>query len=270
MDSASRIAARYCEDAKLRRLCQTVVPVAGLLAQAAATLREAEFRSFGQIAHLPQDDRDLLLLSSDHFLSDDPTLTVMPVERAELLDRFGLFGVRQAIDLVVRGEARTSAELAFTLTELSGIGALRAELLTRFGERAAVLKARSALNALEAGIGEHDPLAAAVERIRAGAHELVELRLLNQVRTGDLALSPADIDDVERLVGGGAPAVRLGLGAEADPSDVRSALFAALDRWQRKMESPVSGQAVKDAARAVVRTCEGMLADLPVGPDTSS
>jgi hypothetical protein len=269
MDSAGRIATRYREDAKLRRLCQTVVPVAGLLAQGATTLREVEFRSFGQIADLPQDDRERLLLSSDHFLSEDPTLTVMPVERAELLDRFGLFGVRQAVDVLARGTAASSTELAAVLTELSGIGALRAELVTRFGERAAVLKARSALNALEAAMGENDPLAGAVERIRAGAHELVELRLLNQIRMGELDLSDVELRDAERLVGGGPVAVRLSLPPGADARDERAALFAALDRWQRRMESPVSGQAVKDAARAVVRTCEGMLADLPVGPDIS-
>jgi hypothetical protein len=97
----------------------------------------------------------------------------------------------------------------------------------------------------------------------------VELRLLNQIRMGELDLSDVELRDAERLVGGGPVAVRLSLPPGADARDERAALFAALDRWQRRMESPVSGQAVKDAARAVVRTCEGMLADLPVGPDIS-
>ena len=38
MSSASRIANRYKHDVKVRRLCQTVVPVAGLLAQSGSTL----------------------------------------------------------------------------------------------------------------------------------------------------------------------------------------------------------------------------------------
>ncbi|MDG2113589.1 MAG: dynamin family protein, partial [Actinomycetota bacterium] len=44
MGSAKRIASRYSTDPKIRRLCQTVVPVAGLLAESGATLRQEEFR----------------------------------------------------------------------------------------------------------------------------------------------------------------------------------------------------------------------------------
>ena len=44
MTSAAQVAARYRKDPKIRRLCQTVVPVAGLLAQAGVTLTEEAYR----------------------------------------------------------------------------------------------------------------------------------------------------------------------------------------------------------------------------------
>ncbi|HUF99841.1 MAG TPA: GTP-binding protein, partial [Ilumatobacter sp.] len=260
MDSAARIAMRYRADAKLRRLCQTVVPVAGLLAQAASTLREAEFRSFGRVAELSVEERDTLLLSVDHFVADHPILAVTPIEREALLDRFGLYGVRQAVELLVHGAVTTSTELASALAHLSGIGALRAALVTRFGERAAILKARSALNAIEAELGENDAIAAQIERVRSGAHELVELRLLSDVHTGLVQLEAAEIDEVDRLMGGGSPSERVGLDNHAGPADVEQAAFAALVRWQRRAENPMSSQGVKNAARTIVRTYEGLLA----------
>ncbi|MDT7647229.1 MAG: hypothetical protein QOC75_4229, partial [Pseudonocardiales bacterium] len=58
-------------------------------------------------------------------------------------------------------------------------------------------------------------------------------------------------------------AARLGLPRENDPTQLRAAALEALSRWQRRAESPLSGRNVADAARVVVRSCEGVLADLP-------
>src|SRR5436190_1709217 len=69
MSSASRIANRYKHDPKVRRLCQTVVPVAGLLAQSGSTLREAEFKALQQIAEAPADQAERLFLSADRFVT---------------------------------------------------------------------------------------------------------------------------------------------------------------------------------------------------------
>ena len=39
-------------------------------------------------------------------------------------------------------------------------------------------------------------------------------------------------------------------------------IAAALARWQRRAQSPLSDRAAADRARVVVRSCEGMLARL--------
>jgi hypothetical protein len=104
-----------------------------------------------------------------------------------------------------------------------------------------------------------------VERILAGAHEFAELRLLADLRTRTVRL-PTDVaEEAERLLGGegGAPATRLGMDREADAGQLRTAALEALGRWQRRAESPLSGRAVADAARIIVRSCEGILASLP-------
>jgi hypothetical protein len=50
LESASRISARYRDDPVIKSLCSTVVPVAGLLAEAGTTLRQEEFRDLALLA----------------------------------------------------------------------------------------------------------------------------------------------------------------------------------------------------------------------------
>jgi hypothetical protein len=45
-------------------------------------------------------------------------------------------------------------------------------------------------------------------------------------------------------------------------SDIRRALQESIGRWQRRAESPMSSREVADAARVLIRTCEGLLVTL--------
>ena len=262
--SAAKVAARYATEPTLRRLCQTVVPVAGLLAEAAVTLTEEEFRWFGRVAALPVADADALLLTADRFAAftvDDSELDVE--RRAALLERFGLFGVRVANDLVRRGRAATARQLAAELTTLSGIDALERLLATRFTARSDVLKSRSALIGVEDVFRRWPPVGAAgndlrvtLERIRAGAHELAELRLLVAVRAGDVPLDDEAVDELERVLTPGHIRERLQLG-EGD--EITDALVDGVARWRRRAEHPLASPSVMNASAIVVRAYESML-----------
>jgi len=263
MESAERVAARYRGDRKLRRLCQAVVPVAGLLAQAAGTLREREHRLVGQLAALPAAELDDLLLSVDRF-STWPS-AVDAGERAELLRRLGLYGARLACSLVREHRVTTARQLADALLQASRIDDLRELLASQFSARRDLLKGRAVLLALE-GLAQRNPapgsdkLEAAVERVQSSAHELAEVRLLNALRTGAVAMREADRAEAERLLGGdGADAHRrLGLEPDAGEAAVAEALSAALARWQRRAENPLAPAALVDAARVLVRSCEAL------------
>jgi PHD/YefM family antitoxin component YafN of YafNO toxin-antitoxin module len=265
--SAQRIAARYRRDPKLRRVVQTVVPVAGLLAQSGTTLREAEYKALGAIASARREDADALCLSADRFASAQTTIPLTPADREHLLDRLGLFGVRLAVALIRQQAAATATALATELVRRSGVKELRDVLLTQFAQRRDVLKARSALLALEAVLRERpvtgsEALASELERLTSSAHELAELRLLNALRAGAIKLKEQESADMERLLGteGAALHARLGLGPGTDESGIRRALQDTIGRWQRRAESPMSSRDAADAARVLVRTCEGMLA----------
>ncbi len=254
MTAAARVAARYAADDRLRRLCPVVVPVAGLLGMAGATLREEEFRVLAGVAALPMDDVIELLLTADRFADSGE-------ERSRVLGRLGLFGVRLSVRLIREKQAPDAAALARALTGHSGIERLREVFAAQFVGRSEVLKARSALAVLDECIPPGSALAADAERIRASAHEFVELRLLHQVRSGRLPATDAQLTEMDRLLGGagGAPTARLDLPADAPPERLRTAAQEALARWQQIAEHPFSARDLRTAARAVARTCEGIL-----------
>ncbi|WP_433718435.1 dynamin family protein [Actinoplanes sp. CA-051413] len=255
MEAAARVAARYAADDRLRRLCPVVVPVAGLLGAAGATLREDEFRTLAAVAALPMADVVELLLTADRFGGSAPG-------RREALGRLGLFGVRLSVRLIREQKVHDSADLAAALTAHSGIDRLREVFAAQFVGRSEVLKARSALAVLDEFIDPGSALAAQAERIRASAHEFVELRLLHLLRSGRLPGTQAQLAEMDLLLGGagGAAYLRLGLPADASPEQIAAAAREALARWQTLAEHPFSARELRTAARAVTRSCEGLLA----------
>ncbi|MEV4509129.1 dynamin family protein [Dactylosporangium sp. NPDC049525] len=249
---AERIADGFRADARVRGLVQAVIPVAGLLGQAGSVLGE---RHFAQLRDIPAE----ALRSADRFAADD--------DRRELLDLLGLFGVRLAVALLRQGVVRDAGELARDLRRRSGLDELRRALAEQFTERAGTLKAHAALRTLEVQLSA-DPVPAAgrlhraLDGLLAGAHELAELRLLNDLRTGAVELADTGLrDEAETLLGAAGTAVpaRLGLPADAPPEEVRAGLLTALGRWQRAGESPVAGAAERRVAAVLRRTCEGLL-----------
>ena len=258
MQAAARVAARYTADDRLRRLCPVVVPVAGLLGAAGATLREDEYRTLAAVATLPMADVVELLLTADRFAASAP-------ERRAALSRLGLFGVRLSVRLIRERQVHDSAGLAAALTAHSGIDRLREVFAAQFVGRSEVLKARSALAVLDEFLDPDSPPAAEAERIRAGAYEFVELRLLHLLRSGRLPGTQAQLAEMDLLLGGagGAAYLRLGLPADAAPERITAAAREALARWQTLAEHPFSARELRTAARAVTRSCEGLLAGAP-------
>jgi hypothetical protein len=268
MAVAWRVADRYSADPRLRRLCQTVVPLAGLLAEGGATLRQDHFDALRSLAEGPADELEELLVSVDRFAYMPSSVGLHTAARTDLLTRFGMFGIRLAVELIRAGQANNASELGRALIERSGLAELRSALETHFAARRDVLKAHAALRALEVIIREHpharsEDFTRALEAIREGSHEFVEIRLAAAIRSGEVDMNVAEADDAERLLGlkGSDPATRLGLAAHAGPVDILRAAESTLERWQRVGAHPLRTRSRETAAAVLVRTCEGILAD---------
>lgn len=261
--TAARIAARYRADPRVRALVQTVVPVCGLLGLAAVELTQARYAHVAALAAEPAH----VLLSADRFLHG--TGTVASDARAGLLDDLGLFGVRLAVGAVRTGSAPDAAALADVLRVASGLDDVRDLLLHRFVARAGVLQAQRALRLVETLTAQvptpgSEVLARRCEQVVAGAHDLVELRLLADLRTGELDVGDdAARDEAERLLGAQGDDPRTRLGLPDDDADVRAAALAALRTWQRRAAHPFAGPDVRRVADVVQRTLEGLVATAP-------
>jgi hypothetical protein len=271
MLSARRIARRYRASPTLRGLCQTVLPVAGLLAATGTTLRQQEFAVLAALSAAPRDEMDDVLLSTSRFLRSE-RLDVPVDVRHTLLARFGLYGLRLSM-MHIRQGCHDATALAAELVRGSGIGELCDVLRMRFTERRDLLKARTGLLAVErvlrTDVPGTDPdavtaLAAEVERIASGAHEFVELRLLSALRCGEVPLPPLEAEMAERLLGGdGVSATqRLALPADTPPPTVRGEAVAELARWRRRVENPFASRPEVRVYQAVARSCEGIVAAL--------
>lgn len=267
--SAGEIAERYRRDGTLRSLALGVVPIAGLLAQSARTLRQTEFTALLELARLDRSERERMLLSADRFARPAAGLKAGPGVRAALLERFGLFGIRMSTALI-RGGISEPTALAHALARRSGLDDLLGLMSGQFQARAALLKARTTLAGVEALLRERpragtERVAALLERIQAGAHEFRELRLLATARTTGLDLPKELAAEAERLIGGRGmlPALRLALPEDTPAEALRAEALACLRRWRTLAENPMTDRTAAEACQIVVRSCEAILAGLP-------
>ncbi|KAA2261947.1 hypothetical protein F0L68_14675 [Solihabitans fulvus] len=268
LSAAKRVARRYRADVQVSPLCQNVVAVAGLLAHTARTLREHEFGALSALAGTPRAALDGALLSADRFAGTDFPAAVSQEIRQELLNRFGVFGVRLAVTLIRTG-CHNQAALTAELVQRSGLAELRESIGQCFTERREVLKARSALLALEDVLRmEPHPgaarLTAHLERVLASAHEFRELRLTAALQCGRTTL-PDGLDlEAQRLLGAAGTGVhaRLGVAEAATGSELRQLAVDVVDRWRVQAENPLFTARQRQAAATVVRSCEGMVARL--------
>jgi hypothetical protein len=269
--SARNIAERYRRDDSLRTLALDVIPIAGLLAQTARTLRQAEYDALVELARMDRPSRERLLLSVDRFTRAAADIQVSPEVRAGLLERFGLFGIRLATG-IIRGGARDPTRLAHELARRSGLEELLDRVRGQFQTRAEHLKARAALATIDGLVHDRprngvDQLREAVERINSGAHEIRELGLLAQARRTGLPFPAERCAEVEQVVGGSgtAPHQRLGLPPEAAPAEVRAAAIDGVRRWRMMAENPMTDRATAEICRIVIRSYEALVAGAPAG-----
>ncbi|WP_436491891.1 hypothetical protein [Actinokineospora sp. HUAS TT18] len=252
MISARQVARRHAKSPELSGLCQDVVAVSGLLALGASTLTADEFTVLDHLGRAPREETEALLLSVDRFTAPGGRIT--PALRADLVTRLGMFGVRMAITLVRRGHRDLDA-LAAELVRASGILDLRTSIGANLVDRAPVLRARSALMALDMVLRmEPRPdaasIAADLERVLAGAHDFRELRLLAALRVGRVSFEE-DEEAVCLLGGHGTdPNTRLSLSGDA---------FDTLLRWRANAEDPRLSDRERRAAAVVARSCEALV-----------
>ncbi len=273
--SAAKVARRYEHDGELASLVLGVIPVAGLVAEGARTLRESEYIAIRQLAALDRLDREKLLVSADRFVTDTTATSLSTTVRADLVSRFGIFGVRLATALI-RGGVRSSSELAEAMVQQSGLVQLQQFVRTQFRTRASTFKVRGVLLALARLVRDSprdgvQEIHAASERLSASAHGLRELSLIASARAHGLPLPAEDEEEALRIIGGqGTYAyLRLGMGEDADAAALQERTDAALAHWRTLAESPLTSSAAAGVCRVVMRSLEALAEETAPAPEAS-
>jgi hypothetical protein len=263
MTSAGRIAARYAGDQSVRTLVAEVLPLAGLIAETGLTLSEQEFVALRRLAELAPEERRRLVRSVDDVC--EPSATPLTVElRRDLLDRFGLFGLRLALDALASGSVSTSTELARHLVERSGLREIWRVVDEVFLPRAGLLQARTALVALRGIVAELasvDPAGAAtlrrdLDELESGTVEFARLQAAHAVMTGSARIPEAERPDVERLLTAGDPAAAAGLDRLGD-DERRALVLTGIERWRTRASDPLADPMTTSVAETLARLHEG-------------
>jgi replication fork clamp-binding protein CrfC len=266
MMSAKDVAKRFTDEMDRTGICQAVVPVSGLLALTARTLRQSEFVALQKLAGVEAAELAKALLSADRFVREDSSLPVDAATRRQLIERFGMFGIRIAVAALQIG-ITDSVSLADELLERSGLIALRDVIDQQFAQRSDLLKAHTALLSLRRFVQDNPIYATAyiiadIDPLLADTHAFEELRLLSQLRSRPTTLNSDEMASLRRIIGGSGTdaASRLGLQPDA-PYDGPRAAFAAAQRWRRRAEHPLNDPFTTRACRAAVRSAEALVAE---------
>ena len=269
IEIARRAANKMRQDPKIRPFVQTVVPVAGLLGYTAATMTQADYSLLGLLAAEPLDVTDRLLVSADRFVAENHLLPVSAGDRADLLDRFGFFGVKFSIAVMRHKRVTTATDLANILRDESGVEELAFLLENQFIGRAKLLKAQAAIVVLEQ-LGnelsgrESRHLRREIDRLRANAHGLTELRLLEELRSGyEVQLTDDDREAAEHALGayGVGPTARLRLSPTVSSRAILKNGTEEIDRWRLRLNEPGFRNSAP-LAHGVIRSLEGLLDDV--------
>jgi hypothetical protein len=265
MAVANKAVDRLRDDPTLEAVCETVVPVAGLLALAGQSLRQSEFADLAKIAALPPDRLAALMVSTDRFISAESDDLPSPRDRTNLVHRLGLFGIRLALAVIQMG-VKDATTLADELVRHSGLEELKRVIDVHCRRRHPQLKAHAVLLGLQQLFADRPApeavqLAETVDELLADPHPFQEMKLLGRVSSSRITLRPDDRAEMERLLGGSGTTAAERLGAE---DDLRQHALAALWKWRDHAANPLLDPETAEACRVTARTCEWIVADLSV------
>ena len=265
MAVANKAVDRLRDDPTLEAACETVVPVAGLLALAGQSLRQSEFANLKMVAALPPDRLAALMVSTERFISVEADDLPSPRERTELVHRLGVFGIRLALAVIQMG-VTDATTLANELVRHSGLDELKRVIDVHCRRRHPQLKAHAVLLGLQQLFADHPvpeavQLAETVDELLADPHPFQEMKLLGRVSSSRITLRSDDRAEMERLLGGSGTTAAERLGVE---DDLRQHALAALWKWRDYAANPLLDPDTAEACRVTARTCEWIVADLSV------
>lgn len=246
----------------LDRLCETVLPLAGLLGLGAATMRQSDYAALAALTKVDRATLKKISSSPELFITAEGEGLPSQTVRASLVDRLGMLGISLSVS-ILNGGAADSFELCEELEHRSGLDELKRVISANFVQRSADLVSHSVVLAvLQLARASDEPGAADLielaEEQLSQDHAFDELRLLGRLSAKRVELDRALREEMERLIGGRGAAVheRLGLDADADPDALIDQAWTHLARWRELAVNPLWDAATTEACQITARSCE--------------
>lgn len=265
MISINEVVDRLRNHSGLSAMCEAIVPVSGLMGMGATSLREADFIVFRDLAAHDPKETEHLLLSAEHFIASKELWLPSEQTRIDLVDRFGMYGIRIAF-AAIRGGITDAGALASELTRRSGLDELRRLIDVHFAQRQSELKAHSIVLAVSRLLRAHPCPGSADLLVQTDEHltradAFTEMQVVGRIAGRGYALPAPALAELERVLGGHGTAdhVRLGLADTAELTDVRDAAVAHLRRWRAYAADPLLDRATHRACKAAERSCEAIV-----------
>lgn len=231
-----------------REMFHAIVPVAGILGEAAALACDDDFVMLRELTSLKPSALASALTAGapSRMFASRPDFPLATKTRERLVKTFSPWGVYTAVQIA--RDCESIPEVRRLLDQRSGVAGLRDLVGNHFGQRAGTVRVRDALTELTyanrllrlrlpAGSVDHLTLVAVgrdLERFEQ-AHAVMfwQLGVLGEYYRNEMTLGEDQIDDLLRLTGecGGCLPARLGLPPGASSQQLRAAAAAAARRW---------------------------------------
>lgn len=270
---ARQLAVSYSD--QLAALVGTVIPVLGLLAETALGDRftESDMRPLRALHQFRNSDPDAVedaLYEPEDFRTA-PGLPLTGPERERLLSLLGIYGIKLALDEVDRGRQGATALLTALRTH-SGVDALFAQLKRQFTSLADPLRARRAIQALDAVtyLGTSPAEAATLAKLRRELDTVREhprlrqfalMESLTELSAGRWQAPDGSMAELSALTTGHDLPAQLRLDPSVGPDEIRARLRERIAAW-RTIENTGTRATYRHAV-AIREYLESLFLDLP-------
>ncbi len=241
----------------------SIVPVVGQTGFGAQILEPNDLETLDAVARLPTTRIEKLLLSKERFSEKEyPDESDIPpvASRKRLFDKLDLFGTKRAVAALREGVS--PEELPAHLVRISGVERLRNLVVSHFGNRAFLLKARTTLGALRSvgfplsqslkgeAARSANEIVNLVDRILINEPRFREFTLLESYYAGKLELVGTEVEDLLLVTGekGTSCAHRLGLEDDAPMENLIAIAQKRLHYWRAINSDPFGAMARRDSA----------------------
>lgn len=132
----------YSQFPEVKDALFSILPICSMLALASSTIEDNDINLINKLSATPDGILYEMLHSANDFLDDYFQTELSIIERKYLLDKFGLYGIFEAVSLA-QNHNLTIDSLKSLFREISGYDCLEDMLYSHFGQRSILIKTQS-------------------------------------------------------------------------------------------------------------------------------